>query len=225
MPRLSKRYHLLALACYLAIPVVLIAGVALASLIDPEMARSHADYARDYRLLDMVRQGALVDTAGVALLLWTATCYLLLKARQRSLNWLSLAAAGPFGFVVMAMLKDRAPAPDDLYQQFIGKLKAWWRVPLEIGVLVAVCLLAYLCVATLRELMIGYQSFARGIPAATIVAEQNASGGMWAFGEALEELYLVVLIYLLWPIAFNLVGRLLIPRSGPAHQAPGRSGT
>jgi hypothetical protein len=125
----------------------------------------------------------------------------------------------------MGMLKDRAPAPDDLYQQFIGKLKAWWRVPLEIGVLVAVCLLAYLCVATLRELMIGYQSFARGIPATTIVAEQNASGGMWAFGEALEELYLVVLIYLLWPIAFNLVGRLLNPRSGPAHQAPGRSGT
>lgn len=222
---MPKRQQLLALACYLAIPAVLIAGVALSSLIDPEMARSHADYARDYRLLETARMGVLAAAAGLALVLWTATCYLVLKARQRSLNWLSLAAAGPFGFIVIAMLKDRSPASDDTYQQFIGKLKIYWRVALEIAVLVSVCLLAFICVAFMRELMIGYQSFTSGTPVATIIAEQNASSGMWAFGEALETIYLVVLIYLLLPIAFNIVGRLFNPYPAPAHEAPNRRGS
>lgn len=222
---MPKPQHLLALACYLAIPAVMFAGVALSSLIDPEMARGHADYARDYRLLDQARMAVLAAAAGLMLVLWVATCHLLLRARQRSLYWLSLAATGPFGFVVMAMLKDRAPAPGDLYQQFIGKLKIYWRIPLEIAVFVLVCLLAYQCVVLMRELMIAYTSFKTGIPAATIIAEQDASSGMWAFGEALEELYLVVLIYLLWPIGFNLAGGLRNQRIRPAHEASGRAGT
>jgi hypothetical protein len=38
----------------------------------------------------------------------------------------------------------------------------------------------------------------------------GASSGMWAFGESLEVLFLVVLFYLLWPISFNVLGRLPI---------------
>jgi hypothetical protein len=33
----------------------------------------------------------------------------------------------------------------------------------------------------------------------------GASSGMWAFGESLEVLFLVVLFYLLWPISFNVL--------------------
>ena len=209
---MPKRHYAIALACYLSIPAVLIAGAGLFRLIDPELARGHADYVRDYRMLELARQGALMAAAGLALVLWASTCYLVLKSRQRSLRWLSLAAAGPFGFMFIAMLEDRSPAPDDLYQQFIRKLKMYWRVPLEIALFVSVWFLAYESVVLKRELMISFESFSTGTPATTIIARQTASSGMWAAGEGLEEIYLVTLIYLLWPIFFNL-GQLFRPRT------------
>jgi len=52
--------YVLALACYLLIPAVPIDGAGLFHLIDPEMARGHADYVRDYRLLELARLGALI---------------------------------------------------------------------------------------------------------------------------------------------------------------------
>ena len=115
------------------------------------------------------------------------------------------------------MLEDRSPAPDDRYQQFIRKLKIYWRVPLEAAVFVAVFFLAYEIVVLMRELMISYQSFSTGTPAATIIAQQGPSGGMWAFGEALETLYLLVLIYLLWPLCFNLAGRFFKRPGHPVY--------
>ncbi|MDO8788505.1 MAG: hypothetical protein Q7J42_10595 [Sulfuritalea sp.] len=213
--RLPRRHYMLAIVCYLAIPVVMIAGAALASLIDPEMARSHADYARDYHLLELAKTGVVAATAILMLVLWAATCYLVLISRQRSLSWLVLAAAGPFGFIVIALLGDRSPVPGDMYQQFTRKLKLYWRIPLEIVLFLAVWLLAYQCVMLLRDLMIAWTSYRTGIPVASIVAEQNASSGMHAFGEALETFYLVPLVYLLWPVLFNLASRLLKPRAIP----------
>lgn len=120
------------------------------------------------------------------------------------------------------MLEDRSPAPDGLYQQFIRKLKLYWRVPLEIAVFVSVWFLAYECEVLKRELMISFESFSTGTPVATIIAQQSASSGMWAFGEGLEEIYLVTLIYLLWPISifFNLAGRRFKPRTNPIHRDP-----
>ncbi|MDP2824798.1 MAG: hypothetical protein Q8O52_19215 [Sulfuritalea sp.] len=82
---MSKRQYVLALGCYLAIPVVIFAGAGLSRLIDPEMARSHADYVRDYRLLELARTTVLAAAAGVALVLWMSTCYLVLNSRRRSL--------------------------------------------------------------------------------------------------------------------------------------------
>jgi hypothetical protein len=69
-------------------------------------------------------------------------------------------------------------------------------------------LLAYQAMVLKRDLMILYESATTGASTAQIIATQNASSGMWAFGEGLEVMFLVVLIYLLWPIAFNFVGRL-----------------
>src|SRR4029077_4779494 len=82
---MPTRHYLLALACYLAIPAAVTAGAAVHRLIDPEMARRHADYVRGYWLLELVRAGVLMAAAGLALLLWISTCALVLKSRQRSL--------------------------------------------------------------------------------------------------------------------------------------------
>ena len=214
---MPKRHYILAIACYLAIPAILIAGGVAFSLIDPEMARSHSDYVRDYRLLELLRSCALMVAASLALVLWVSTCYLVLKSRQRSLNWLLLAAAGPFGFMFIAMLEDRLPAPNDLYQNFIRKLKMYWRVPLEIVVLISVWFLAFEGMEFKRDMMINYESFTTGTPVATIIERQNASSGMWAFSEGMEVLYLVALIYLLWPICFNLAGQRFKPQRDTAH--------
>jgi len=215
---MPKRHYVLALICYLSIPAVLIAGAALFSLIDPEMARGHADYVRNYRLLEQVRHGVLMATAGLTLVLWASICYLVIESRKRSKGWLSLAAAGPFGFIFIAMLADRSPAPNDLYQQFLRKLKVYCRVPLETALLVSVWFLAFESMVLKRELMIRFESFSTGTPVATIIARQDASSGMWAFSEGLETLYLVVLIYLLWPIFFNLAGHLFSPRTISAQR-------
>jgi hypothetical protein len=203
--RMPKRQYILAIVCYLLIPAVVIASGVLLRLIDPEMARGSADYVRNYRLLELARTGALMTLAGLALALWAFTCFLVLKSRQRSLWWLLLAAAGPFGFIVIAMLADRAPVSYDLYQQFIRKLKLYWRVPIEIAAFVTVWFLAFELMVLKRDLMIRYESFMSGTPVATIVDLQNQSSGMWAFSEGNEVIYLVVLIYLLWPVFFNVL--------------------
>ena len=135
MPKLR---YVLAVVCYVAIPAVVVAGVALFVLIDPEMARGRASYARDYRLLDAARLGILWASAALALVLWVSCCYLVLTSRRRSLRWLPLAVAGPFGFSVIAALEDRSPTPSDRYQHVIRKLPMHWRVCLEVALLIGV---------------------------------------------------------------------------------------
>ena len=218
---MPKRAYVLALVCYLAIPVVLIAGATVFSLIDPECARHGANYPRNYRLLDMARTGAVLGAGGLAVVLWTSCCYLVLGSRRRSLRWLPLAAAGPFGFAVIAALEDRAPAPGDFHQRFMRKLGIYWRVPLEIVVFVALWSLTYEVVVFKRNLTIAFESLTTGTPAATIIAQQAASSGMWAAGEGMEQIYLLILIYLVRPIFFNLVGYLLggrLPTPEPRSQ-------
>jgi hypothetical protein len=209
MPKLR---YVMALICYLAIPLVVIVGVGLSLLIDPEMARGHVDYARHYRWLDVARASGLIATAALALLLWVACCYLVLESRQRSRGWLALAAAGPLGFSVIGALEDRSPRPGDLYQRFIKSLKSSWRAALELAVFVSVWIVAYEAIVFKRDLMISVESFRTGTPTSTIIAQQSASSGMWAAGEGFEVMYLVTLIYLLWPIAFNLVAHVFKSR-------------
>ena len=210
---MTKRRYLLAILCYLAIPVVVIGLGGLAASIDPEWARGHDNYARNFQLLQLARWALMMATFGLALVLWLACCALLLTARQRSLGWLALAIAGPFGFAAMATLEDRAPLADDLYQRVIGKMKPGWRVALEIALLVAIWNLAYELMVLKRDLMIGMESLRTGTSAAAILARQNESSGMWAFAEGMEVIYLVMLICLLWPIIFNFAGRLFKTRA------------
>ena len=52
---MARRYYFLALVALLLIPVVVILGSRLAIAIDPESARGHANYARDFRLLALAK--------------------------------------------------------------------------------------------------------------------------------------------------------------------------
>jgi len=198
----AKRLYSLALLCYLAIPVVVIASGTVASL------------ALNFKLLELAKAGVMLAGAGLALALWIACCYFVLKSRDRSPGWLAFAFAGPLGFSVIAALKDRAPGPNDAYQHVVGRLNVVLRVTLEVILFFSVWLLAYQAMLIKRELMIRLQAALTGRSVEDIVAEQSASSGMWAAAEGMEVLYLVPLLYLFWPLAFNVVGRLF--RSRPA---------
>jgi hypothetical protein len=119
-----------------------------------------------------------------------------------------LGVLGPIGFIVLTTLRDRAPAPGDFYQRFVGRLRLYLRVPYELCFFYAVWEVSYDAIVFKRNLMILHQSITTGVPVDKIIEEQAASGGMWAFGEGLEEMYLAVLIYLLWPILFSAIGHL-----------------
>jgi hypothetical protein len=67
-----------------------------------------------------------------------------------------------------------------------------------------------------RNLMIWYQSATTGVSTAQIIAIQDASSGMWAFGEGLEVMFFVILLYLLRPILFNLAAGVTARSSSKA---------
>ncbi len=213
----ARRSYLAAVVCCLLIPVATIAGAAVSRLVDPEMAHGTANYTRNYLLLDWLQKGVLMGTAALSFVLWIACCYFVLRARQRSLAWIVLAAAGPFGLVVIASLKDRSPEPRDLYQRFLRSLAIGWRVLFELAVFVLVWVLAYEAVVLERNILIQIESITTGTPIATIIDRQNASSGMYAAGEGMEALFLVAMLYLLRPLLFNLAGGLFASRRPEAR--------
>jgi hypothetical protein len=202
---MSRKHYLLALAVLLSIPVVTILGGWLAIAIDPEIARGHANYARDFRLLSLLKISVMAGTALVDGCLWLACCALVLKAKSRSYWWLPLAILGPFGLVALTLPRDLAPRAADSYQRFILGMRPLVRLAYEVAVFVIVWVLAYQAMVLWRNAQILAESIRTGVPVATIVEAQNASGGMWAFSEGLEVLFLVALLYLAWPVCFNAV--------------------
>jgi hypothetical protein len=54
-----------------------------------------------------------------------------------------------------------------------------------------------------------------GISTAQIIDRQDASSGMWAFGEGMEVMFLVVLLYLTWPMVFNIAARVAAIKASP----------
>jgi hypothetical protein len=202
-----KKQTVTALVLFLLIPLVLRLGGMLFSLINPEIAAGHPNYVRNYHLLSLLKHMTLwASIAGVGVL-WVLVCLLVIRSKKRSHGWLFLAALGPFGFAVLAMLNDRAPAETDWYARFVRKMNWLVRAGYELCTLVIVWTLAYQGMVLKRNLMIRYEAATTGVSTAQILATRDASGGMWAFAEGNEVMYLVVLLYLLWPMVFNLVGR------------------
>jgi hypothetical protein len=203
-----KRQTVVALVLLLLIPAVLMLGGLLFSMINPEIAAGHANYAVNFYLLQRLRVGLLFGSGVVAVILWLLAFFLVIRSKERSPWWLLLAALGPLGLAVLASLNDRVPAETDRHSRFVGGLNIFTRIGYEVCRFVLIWLLAYQAMVVKRNLMILYESATTGQSTAQIIATQNASSGMWAFGEGMEVMFLVILFYLLWPIVFNIVGRV-----------------
>lgn len=203
-----KRQPVIALALLLAIPVVSMLGGFLVGLINPEIAAGHPNYIRNFHLLMLLKGAMALGAAGVIACSWLLVCFLVVRSKKRSMWWLFFAALGPFGFAVLAMLDDSAPAESDRYSRFLRNLNAFVRVGYEACTFAVIWLLAYEAMVLLRNIIILVQSAATGMSIAQVIDLQNASSGMWAFGEGMEVMYIVIVLYLIWPIAFNLVGRM-----------------
>src|ERR1700751_4334782 len=172
--------RVLALFLLLLIPVVLVLGGMLSNLINPEIAAGHPNYVRNYHLLNLLKIllfGASVASAAV---LWILACLMVIRSKRRSYLWLLMAAFGPFGFAVLAMLGDRAPAETDRYDRFVRNLNGFVRVGYELCTFVIIWVLAYQAMVLQRTLMIRFESATTGVSTAQIIQVQNASSGMWA---------------------------------------------
>jgi hypothetical protein len=216
-----KKQTLVALVLLLLIPIVLRVGGLLFSLINPEIAAGHANYVRNYHFLSLVKIGSFWASAAAVAFLWLLVCYLVIRSKERSPLWLFCAALGPFGFAILAMLNDRAPAKMDRHARFVHNLNRFARVGYEVCIFVLIWFLAYQAIVLKRNLMIMYQSATTGMSVAQIIDIQNASAGMWAFAEGNEVMYMVVFLYLIWPTVFNIVGRVAANMASP--KAPGVS--
>jgi hypothetical protein len=212
---MMKKQMVVALVLLLLIPVVSMLGGLLFSMINPEIAAGHANYARNYHLLSLVKIMTMWGSGALVAILWLLACLLVIRSKERSSLWLFFAALGPLGFAILAMLNERTPAETDRHARFVRSLNRFARVGYEVFAFVVIWLLAYQAMVLKRNLMIMYQSATTGISTSQIIATQNASSGMWAFAEGIEVMFMVVLFYLLRPIVFNIGSRVAATMASP----------
>ena len=212
---IMKKQMVVAFALVLLIPVVIMAGGFLFSLINPEIAAGHPNYVRNYHVISRAKIMVLWGSWAVAAILWVVACLLVIRSKERSWVWVVLAALGPVGFAILATLNDREPGEMDRYTRFVRSLNWLMRIGYEVCRFVILWLLAYQAMVLKRNVMILYQSFTTGMSTAQIIDIQNASSGMWAFAEGMEVMFLVVLFYLMWPAVFNVAGRMVATFAAP----------
>jgi len=210
-----KKQMVVALVLLLLISVVWMLGGLLFSLINPEIAAGHPNYARNYHLLSLVKIMSMLASTAVVGILWLLACFLVIRSKERSWLWLFLAALGPLGFAILAMLNDRAAAETDRHTRFVRNLNRFVRVGYEVCTFAIIWLLAFQAMVIMRNLIIMYQSATTGMSTAQIIDLQNASSGMWAFAEGMEVMYIVVLLYVIRPLIFNTVGRVAAIMASP----------
>lgn len=210
-----RKHWVAAFVLLLLIPVVLILGGALFSVINPEIAAGHPNYVRNFQLLNLLKKIVMLGTAAAVVALWLLVCLQVIRAKKRSSAWLVLAAFGPFGLAVLAMLNDRTAAEPDRYSRFVRSLNWPVRVGYELCSLVIAWVLAYEGMVLKRTLMIWYEAVTTGSSVAQVTDLHNASGGMWAFAEGSEVMFLVILLYLVRPVVFNIVGHVAATMASP----------
>jgi hypothetical protein len=105
-----KKHYVLAIVSFLLIPTVFVLAAMLFNSINPEIAAGHPNYERNYRLLALGKNLFMLAALLVNMGLWFLTCFFLIKSKKQSYGWLSLAMLGPFGFIILTMLSDNAPA-------------------------------------------------------------------------------------------------------------------
>jgi hypothetical protein len=213
--KMIKKQWVVALVLLLLIPLVLVLGGMLFSLINPEIAAGHPNYVRNFHLLNLLKKSVMWGTAAAVLVLWLLVCLQVIRAKKRSSSWLFLATLGPFGLAILAMLSDRETAGTDQYARFVRSLNWFVRAGYELCTFAIVWLLAYEAMVLKRTLMIRYEAATTGSSIAQVTDLHNASGGMWAFAEGMEVMFFVVVLYLLRPVVFNIVGRLAATMASP----------
>lgn len=201
-----KKQLLLALLLLLLIPVVMLGGGFLFSLINPELAAGHPNYVRNWHLLNSLKTGIICGMFATVLVLYLIGSYLVIRSKSQSSLWLVLAALGPLGFAILSVLNDRAPSQADRYTRFLRSMHWLLRAGYEVACFLIIWALAWNIMLVKRYAMIKYQSITTGQTTAQIIAIQDASSGMWAFTEGLEIMFFVIILYLLRPILFNLIG-------------------
>jgi hypothetical protein len=207
---LIRKYYGRSIAALLLIPVVARGTAGLVGAIDPELARGHRDYARNFALLDHLRTG--VQLSGLVLLgtLWLLACAWLLRAKSRRRTWLPLGLLGPPGFAVLTALADRSPpAPGDAYRQLLERLPLLLRGLYEVLRFAAFGFAAMQLIEWVDDGTALLEASRRGVALAQVLAERDASSGMWAFGDMLLAGYVFVLMYALWPAGCNAVAGLI----------------
>jgi hypothetical protein len=115
----------------------------LFSLINPEIAAGHPNYVHNYHLLNQLKLMCLWGSFAVVAVLWLLAGLLVIRSKNRSYLWLFLAALGPFGFAILAMLNDTAPLETDRYARFVRNLDWPVRVGYELCIVVVIWVLAY----------------------------------------------------------------------------------
>ena len=230
--KMIKKEWVIAVVLLLLIPVVLMVGGALFSLINPEIAVHTSNYFFYWHLLNGLKIGIFWGMLAVVLLLWVLVCLHVIRAKKQSTWWLVLAALGPFGLAGLAMLNDRAMSNDgamlngatangattndatlgaDPYSRFVRKMNWFVRAGYEAGTFYIFWELAYRIMLLKSNVMMRVEAARTGMSLAQVIDLHNASGGMWAFSEGLEVMFLVVLLYLLRPVVFNIVSRVVAP--------------
>jgi len=170
--------------------------------------------------LNQLKLSVMWATAAAVLVLWLLVCLQVIRAKKRSSAWLVLAALGPFGLAILAMLNDattndRATAETDRYTRFVRSLNGFVRAGYELCTFVIVWVLAYEGMVLKRALVIRYEAATTGSSIAQVADLHNASGGMWAFAEGMEVMFFVVLLYLFRPVVFNIVARVAATMASP----------
>ena len=214
-----KKQTLFALLLLLLIPAVTTGGGFLFSLINPEVAALHPNYVRNWRLLQTLKMSVMYGSMALVLTLYLLGCWLVIRSKRQSRFWLLLAPLGPLGFAILSVLNDRAPSGADRYSRFVRGLNGWLRAGYELCCFFLIWEFAYEVMVLKRNLMIWYQSATTGVSTTQIIAVQSASSGMWACGEGLQVMFFVIVLYLLRPTLFNLVGRLAGSLSPKAPRA------
>jgi len=211
-----KKQLLLALLLLLLIPAVMLGGGFLSNLINPELAAGHPNYVRNWHLLSSLKTTLLLGSFVVVVALYFLGSFLVIRSKNQSDLWLLLALLGPLGFAILSALNDRSPSQTDLYTRFLRNMNWFLRIGYELLCLYVIWELSWQLMILKRNLMIRYESTTTGVTSAQIIATQNASSGMWAFGESLEVMFFIIVLYLLRPILFNLVARVLVSKPVPA---------
>ena len=104
------------------IPAAAMLAAGIFGAIDPELARGHSDYARNYVLSEHLRTGAWLAALVLLGVMWLLACV-----------WLWLALLGSAGFAVLTTLSDlSALSPNDAYGRLLAHLPKLLRVVYEI---------------------------------------------------------------------------------------------